>query len=277
MHFAEELSFTEILCCTHTRLQILHILWWRYMNTSHKHISSYAAEIHLCFVGSECKKLLQNGYAEFLSLLSATEFLRCFSTWSNVWGHCPTVIKMKSLRMLWKHMWVRRYRSTLNISTVWRWVLSFTALPLYQLFSLYPLNRRLVGPRSQFRCIGEEKNLVLLCDIKPWFLCCPFSSLLMYWVQYLSSFPTVIRKFTENAFVKMYLQSLIKFLETRQPLLAKEMAWELVEIIQIMEDRRDSRPIPIQLKLCSQNWKKHCPASQVSGVKKPLVVVVWRG
>jgi hypothetical protein len=73
----------------------------------------------------------------------------------------------------------------------------------------------------------------------------------------------------------MYLQSLItQFLETRQPLLAKEMAWELVELIQIMEDRRDSRPIPRQLKLCSQNWKKHCPASQVIGKKKPLVVVV---
>jgi len=73
----------------------------------------------------------------------------------------------------------------------------------------------------------------------------------------------------------MYLQSLItQFVETRQPLLAKEMAWELLELIQIMEDRRDSRPIHRQLKLCSQNWKKHCPAIQVIGKKKPLVVVV---
>jgi hypothetical protein len=165
MDLAEELRFTEILCCTHTHLQILHSLWWRCTNTSHKHISSFTAEVLLCPVGTECKKLLQYGYAEFLSLLSATGFLRCFNTWSSVWGQCPTVIKMKPLCMLWKCMGVRRYRSTLNISTVWRWVLNFTAVPLYQLFSLYSLNRRLVGSRSQFWCIGEEKNLVLLCDI----------------------------------------------------------------------------------------------------------------
>jgi hypothetical protein len=104
-------------------------------------------------------------------------------------------------------MGVRRCRSTLNISTVWRWVLNFTAVPLYQLFSLYPLNRRLFGRQSQFRCVGEEKNLVL-CDIKPRFLGFPLCSLLMYWVHYHSSFPTVIKKFTENACVKMYLRSL---------------------------------------------------------------------
>lgn len=158
MHFVEELSFSEILCCTHTHLQILHSMWWRCMNTSHKHISSYTGEVLLCFVDTECKKLLQHRYAAFLSLLSVTGFLRCFNTWSSVWGHCPTVIKMKSLCMLWKRMGVRRYRSTLNISTVWRWVLNFTALPLYQLFSLYAFNRKLVGTRSQFRCVREEKK-----------------------------------------------------------------------------------------------------------------------
>ena len=99
------------------------------------------------------------------SLLSATGFLRCFSTWSSGWQHCQTVIKMKSLCILWKYMGEWRYRPTLNISTVWRWVLNFTALP-FQLFSLYSLNRRLVGPQSQFWCVGEEKNLVLLCEIK---------------------------------------------------------------------------------------------------------------
>jgi hypothetical protein len=43
----------------------------------------------------------------------------------------------------------------------------------------------------------------------------------------------------------MYLRYLItQFLETREPLLAKGMAWELVELIQIMEVRRCSRSIP---------------------------------
>jgi hypothetical protein len=62
--------------------------------------------------------------------------------------------------------------------------------------------------------------------------------------------------------------------KNKKPLLVKEMAWEFMELIQIMIDRRDSRPIPRQLKLCSQNWKKHCPASRVTGGEKPLVVVV---
>jgi hypothetical protein len=120
--------------------------------------------------------------------------LRCFNTWNSGWEHCPTVIKIKFLTMLWKHMGVMRYRSTLNISTVRRWVLNLTGVPLHQLFFLYPLNRRLVGPWSQFWCVGEEKNLVLPCDIKPWFTGRPFSSLLIYWMPHHSSFATVIKE-----------------------------------------------------------------------------------
>jgi hypothetical protein len=41
------------------------------------------------------------------------------------------------------------------------------------------------------------------------------------------------------------------FLKSRKPLLAKEMAHELVKLKQMLEDRRDSRPIARKLRLCS--------------------------
>jgi hypothetical protein len=47
-----------------------------------------------------------------------------------------------------------------DLGTRWRWVVSFTSLPLYpQVKSLwYPSDRRLGGPQSRSGCGGEEKN-----------------------------------------------------------------------------------------------------------------------
>jgi hypothetical protein len=44
----------------------------------------------------------------------------------------------------------------LDLGTSWRWVVSFTPLPLYP---RYPLDRRLGGPQSQSGWRGEEKIL----------------------------------------------------------------------------------------------------------------------
>jgi hypothetical protein len=49
-----------------------------------------------------------------------------------------------------------RYSSTiLVLGTRWRWVVSFTPLPLYL---LYPLDRRLGEPQNRSRPCGEEKS-----------------------------------------------------------------------------------------------------------------------
>jgi hypothetical protein len=48
----------------------------------------------------------------------------------------------------------------------------------------YLLDRWQGRPRSPFGCCGEEKNLLHLSRIKPWFLGCPVSSLLLYWLNY---------------------------------------------------------------------------------------------
>jgi hypothetical protein len=63
-----------------------------------------------------------------------------------------------------RHMGEWRYSSTfLDLGTRWRWVVSFTSLPLYPrgYRPRYPLDRRLGGPQSQSGLCGEEKNLTL--------------------------------------------------------------------------------------------------------------------
>jgi hypothetical protein len=55
-----------------------------------------------------------------------------------------------------------RYSSTvLDLVTKWRWVVSFTPLPLYPggNWRRYPLDRKLGGPQSRYRRYREEKNL----------------------------------------------------------------------------------------------------------------------
>jgi hypothetical protein len=67
--------------------------------------------------------------------------------------------------MSWRHMGEWRYNSTfLDIGTSWKWVVSFTPLPLHPRGKIprYPLHRRLGGPYSRsWRC-GEEKSLTML-------------------------------------------------------------------------------------------------------------------
>jgi hypothetical protein len=56
----------------------------------------------------------------------------------------------------------------INLGTKLRWVVNFTARPLYPQGKIpsYPLNRRLGGPRSQSDRGGEEKNSQLLPGLK---------------------------------------------------------------------------------------------------------------
>jgi hypothetical protein len=62
------------------------------------------------------------------------------------------------------------YRSTiLDLSTILRWVVSFTPLLLYPWGKnpQYPMDRRLGRPQGQSGCCGKEKYLALL-RIKHW-------------------------------------------------------------------------------------------------------------
>jgi hypothetical protein len=72
--------------------------------------------------------------------------------------------------MPWRHMGEWRYSSTfLDLGTRWRWVVSFTPLPLYPRgkSSRYPLDRRLGGPESVSTCIYIEYCIEHLhCIIK---------------------------------------------------------------------------------------------------------------
>jgi hypothetical protein len=56
----------------------------------------------------------------------------------------------------------------LDLSTRWRWVVSFTSQPLYPQGKSpwYPLDRRLGGPKSQSGCSGEEKNFQPLLGLE---------------------------------------------------------------------------------------------------------------
>jgi hypothetical protein len=57
-----------------------------------------------------------------------------------------------------------KYSSTIiDLGTRWKWVVSFMPLPLYPWGNnpQYPLDRRLVRPKSWSELYGEEKNLAL--------------------------------------------------------------------------------------------------------------------
>jgi len=51
----------------------------------------------------------------------------------------------------------------INLSTGWRWMVSFTPRSLYP---PYPLDRRLEGPQSRSEHGGKEKNSLLLPGIE---------------------------------------------------------------------------------------------------------------
>jgi hypothetical protein len=62
--------------------------------------------------------------------------------------------------MPWRRMGDWRYSSTvLDLSTRWRWVVSFTPQLLYPLGKSpwYPSDRRVGDPQSRSGCCGEEK------------------------------------------------------------------------------------------------------------------------
>jgi hypothetical protein len=62
----------------------------------------------------------------------------------------------------WRHIVEWTYRSSvLDVGTRWRWMVSFTPLPLYSRGKSprYPLYRRMGGPQSPSGHCGEEKNL----------------------------------------------------------------------------------------------------------------------
>jgi hypothetical protein len=63
-----------------------------------------------------------------------------------------------------------RYSSTiLDLSTKWRWVVSFTPRPLYPRGNRpqYPLNRRLGEPQSRSGRCAIEKNFLPVLGIEP--------------------------------------------------------------------------------------------------------------
>jgi hypothetical protein len=86
-----------------------------------------------------------------------------------------------------------------DLGTRWRWVVSFTPLPLYPQGNSpwYPLERRLGGPQSRSRRGGEEKNSQLLSGLEPpntaWkvpYLNLGFFSVLNYEIQIHAMFLT---------------------------------------------------------------------------------------
>jgi hypothetical protein len=63
-----------------------------------------------------------------------------------------------------------RYSSTiLGLGTRWRWVVSFTLMPLYlgETVPRYPLDKRLGGPQSRSGRCGAEKNIFPVPGMKP--------------------------------------------------------------------------------------------------------------
>jgi hypothetical protein len=57
----------------------------------------------------------------------------------------------------------------LDLSIIWRWVVSFTPRPLYPQWksAWCPLDRRLGGSQSRSGCDGEEKNFQSLPRLEP--------------------------------------------------------------------------------------------------------------
>jgi hypothetical protein len=88
--------------------------------------------------------------------------------------------------MPWRHMGEWRYSyAFIDLVTRWRWVLSFTLLPLYPKgkSSRFPLGRRLGGNQSRSGLCGIKRNLLPLSGIEP----LP-SSPSLYWLSYPDSF-----------------------------------------------------------------------------------------
>jgi hypothetical protein len=83
---------------------------------------------------------------------------------------------MKTYLVLTKHHAMKEYWGSggiaphfLDLGTRWRWVVSFTPLPLYLegKSPWYPFDRRLGGPQSRSGRGGEKKNSQPLPGIEP--------------------------------------------------------------------------------------------------------------
>jgi hypothetical protein len=78
------------------------------------------------------------------------------------WIHCVLLKTYKCDRML-------KYNKYKNLGTRWRWVISFTPLPLYpeERVPGTPLDRRLGEPQSRSGRRGEEKSLAFAVNRTP--------------------------------------------------------------------------------------------------------------
>jgi hypothetical protein len=89
----------------------------------------------------------------------------CCGIYQHDWNRCTKVVSM----LLVKHYIMKTYRGSgsmdqglIHLGTSWRWVVSFTPLPLYPSPGKEPpgpLDRRLGGPQSQSGWAGEVKIL----------------------------------------------------------------------------------------------------------------------
>jgi hypothetical protein len=107
-----------------------------------------------------------------LNVIRKSSYPYCGFSWfpsvplDKCWRQATTAFLQKKgkVTVLWRHVGEWRYSSTfLNLSTRWRWVVSFTPLPLYPRGKSprYPLDRRLGEPQSRSGPCEQEKNLAL--------------------------------------------------------------------------------------------------------------------
>ena len=86
----------------------------------------------------------------------------------NIWS-CPSEYQ----EVTWGNEGVTYTHSKLQHQAVLSSLLQIWPLYPHSKSPRYPLNRTVGGPHSQCGCIGEEKYLLSLSEIKPWSLECP--------------------------------------------------------------------------------------------------------
>jgi hypothetical protein len=125
----------------------------------------------------------------------------------------------------------------LDLVTSWRWVVSFTPLPLYlrRKSPQYPLNRRLGGPQSRSGQCGEEKILDTTGTL-PQLLSCPAHSQSLYRLSCPSSSSLSVQKFNTGLHTEIayYILQCHKLL-TCQLFIA--LLWLCMCVVQLAECR----------------------------------------
>jgi hypothetical protein len=114
---------------------------------------------------------------------------RCFDVYFATLYHEYKKVKL-SQALRHEGVWGSEYidQHFLHLGTSWRWVVSFTSLPLYPRGKSprYPLDRRLEGLQNRSGRRAEEKILNPIgTRIPP--ICRPAQSQSLYWVRYLGS------------------------------------------------------------------------------------------